>query len=353
MITIRYKDKSDGTKSIYLDITHNGQRRRETLKGLILTGNRDQDRLTMQIVEDIKAKRRLQLVSAEYDLDGIYAREELFLPFYREQATKHKMVKRHNVEGIINEISPGLRFKDITKEWGERFIAWMREPRIMRVGKLQPYSEATIYSCLSTIKTILNIAVEKGIITRNPLMAVKMKRFRPVKVFLTFEEIQTLSDTPCEYPEVKRAFLFACFTGLRLGDVQALKYTNIREGEIVTQQGKTKGIVTIPITPTVRDLLEVATLHHSGKVFQLPSRPTMHAVLKNWVMMSGIGKKVSFHTSRHTFATMLVYYSKDIFTASKLLGHTDVKVTQVYAKLIDDAKVTAMNSLPALSKKSS
>ena len=49
---------------------------------------------------------------------------------------------------------------------------------------------------------------------------------------------------------------------------------------------------------------------------------------------------------------MLVYYSKDIFTASKLLGHTDVKVTQVYAKLIDDAKVTAMNSLPTLKRKS-
>ena len=352
MITIRYKDRSDGTQSIYLDIVVRGKRKRETLKGLILTGNKDADRQVLNLAEAIAAKRTLQMAAAEYELEGIYARDELFIPFYRAQAEKHRMTKRHNVEKIIDEISPGLRFKDITKEWGERFIAYMRKPQIMRAGKLQPYSEATIYSCVSTIKTILNIAVEKGIIVRNPLMGVRLKRFRPVKVFLSFEEIRILSETDCEYPEVKRAFLFACFTGLRLGDVQALKYSHIKGDEIVIQQGKTKGQVTIPITPTIRDLLEVATLHHSGRVFDLPSRTTMHAVLKNWVMLSGITKKITFHTSRHTFATMLVYYSKDIFTASKLLGHTDVKVTQVYAKLIDDAKVTAINSLPTLKRKS-
>jgi integrase len=151
---------------------------------------------------------------------------------------------------------------------------------------------------------------------------------------------------------VKRSFIFACFTGLRLGDVIDLEYSNIQDGEIRVKQGKTGSQVSIPVTETITRLLrEAETLNHSEKVFDMPSKTTANATLKAWVAVAGINKKVSFHTSRHTFATLMVYYSRDIFTASKLLGHSDVKITQVYTKLIDDAKITAMNSIPELRKK--
>ena len=180
----------------------------------------------------------------------------------------------------------------------------------------------------------------------------EIKRIKVLKEFLTVEDIDRLYNTECEFPEVKRAFLFACFSGLRLGDVLALRYTDIQSGEIRIIQNKTKGLVTIPVTNMIRKILEdVEVLNANGRVFDLPSKTTTNAALKRWVVAAGITKRVSFHTSRHTFATLLVYYSKDIFTASRLLGHSDVKITQIYAKLIDDAKLTAMNSLPELQKK--
>lgn len=353
MITIRKKERSDGTFSVYLDIVFNGKRKKETLKGFTLTGNTINDRQTMQAAEAIAAKRTMQMAMAEYDFTYVYAKEEEFLPFFLEHGERRGMNKRHNVQKIINAISPGLRFKDINLAWAERFIAYMRKPVIKERGKQpRPYSEATIYSCIGSVKTILNIAVQKGIINRNPLVGLEIKRIKVQKEFLTIEDIDRLYNTECEYPEVKRAFLFACFSGLRLGDVLALRYSDIQGGEIRIIQRKTKGQVTIPITNTIRKILEdVEVLNANGLVFDLPSKTTSNAALKRWVVAAGITKKISFHSSRHTFATLLVYYSKDIFTASRLLGHSDVKITQIYAKLIDDAKLTAMNSLPELQKK--
>lgn len=353
MITIRKKERADGSFSLYLDIHFNNTRKRETLKGLILTGNPNSDKKVMQMAESIAQKRSMQFTMAEYDFRDVYAKEEPFVPFYLAEGEKHRLLRRHNVVGIINIISPGLRFKDITKDWGEKFIAYMRKPVIIRKNQEpRPYSEVTIHSCISTLKSILNIAVERGILLKNPLNGLHLKKIKVRKEFLTLEEVDKLYNTECDYPEVKRAFLFACFTGLRLGDIIDLQYSNIQDGEIRVMQGKTDGQVSIPVTDTIMRLLnEAETLNHSGKVFNMPKRTASNNALKRWIAAAGINKKVSFHTSRHTFATMLVYYARDIFTASKLLGHSDVKITQVYAKLIDDAKITAMNSIPELRKK--
>lgn len=352
MITIRKKKRADGSFSLYLDIHFNSIRKRETLKGFILTGNPANDKQVLQDAEDVKAKRTTQLRMAEYDFESVYAREEPFIPFYLEEGAKHRMLKRHNVQGIINKISPGLRFKDITTDWAEKFVAYMRKPVIPKKGcEPRAYSETTIYSCLSTIKSVLNIAVAKGILMRNPLFGFNIKRVRPDKEFLLIDEINKLYNTECEYPEVKRAFLFACFTGLRLGDIIDLEYSNIQNGEVKVIQAKTKGLVSIPLVESAQKLLkDVDALNHSGKVFNMPSKTTSNATLKNWVAAAGIKKKITFHSSRHTFATMITYYAQNIYTASKLLGHSDVRITQVYANLIDDAKVTAMNTLPELTK---
>ncbi|HQM85477.1 MAG TPA: tyrosine-type recombinase/integrase [bacterium] len=72
--------------------------------------------------------------------------------------------------------------------------------------------------------------------------------------------------------------------------------------------------------------------------------------LKEWVRISGITKNVSFHTARHTFATLCISSGIDIYTTSKLLGHTDVKTTQQYAKLVDKKKDEAIDKLPELIK---
>lgn len=81
----------------------------------------------------------------------------------------------------------------------------------------------------------------------------------------------------------------------------------------------------------------------TDKVFYLPYPTYINVVLKTWAQNSGINKTITFHTARHTFATMMLTLGADLYTTSKLLGHTQVKTTQIYAKIVDKKKDEAVN----------
>ena len=68
--------------------------------------------------------------------------------------------------------------------------------------------------------------------------------------------------------------------------------------------------------------------------------------LKEWGVESGVGKEITFHASRHTFATLALTYGADIYTVSKLLGHHSIKTTQIYAEVVDEKKVKAVDLIP-------
>ncbi|MFR5475708.1 MAG: site-specific integrase, partial [Phocaeicola massiliensis] len=81
-----------------------------------------------------------------------------------------------------------------------------------------------------------------------------------------------------------------------------------------------------------------------SKIFDgLPAEPNINKVLAKWVETAKIAKKITYHTSRHTFATMMLTLGADLYTVSKLLGHANVKTTQIYAKIVDSKKVEAVN----------
>ena len=83
-------------------------------------------------------------------------------------------------------------------------------------------------------------------------------------------------------------------------------------------------------------------------VFDSPCKVCAYKVLKQWAETAGIKKNVTFHVGRHTYATLLLYYGADLYTVSKLLGHTDIKTTQIYAKVMDETKRKAVNLIPEL-----
>ena len=76
---------------------------------------------------------------------------------------------------------------------------------------------------------------------------------------------------------------------------------------------------------------------------ELPSRPTTNKILKQWVEKAGIDKKITYHTSRHTFGTMMMTVGADLYTTCKLMGHADVRTTQIYAKIVDSKKIEAVD----------
>jgi integrase len=167
--------------------------------------------------------------------------------------------------------------------------------------------------------------------------------------YLTIDELNTLVATPCENDVLKRAALFSALTGLRHSDIQKLKWNEIsldnNQPRINFTQKKTKGVEYMPIS---QQALEICGEPKSPNdlVFENLTNPAwINRPLKTWVAKAGINKNITFHCFRHTFATLQLSSGTDIYTVSKMLGHTNVKTTQVYAKVIDEKKNKAAEAI--------
>lgn len=153
-------------------------------------------------------------------------------------------------------------------------------------------------------------------------------------------------------PEIKRAFLFSCLTGLRRSDIVKLTWGEVhKQGDftrIIFRQKKTGGQEYIDITPQAADLIGERGNHASDDfVFgdiHSPSATNYH--IREWALRAGVDKYISFHCGRHTFATLMLDIGTDIYTVSKLLGHRELSTTQIYAKVMDKNKQAAVARIP-------
>lgn len=225
--------------------------------------------------------------------------------------------------------------EDIDKEFCHDFIQRLRN---------SPLSGNTKHQYQTMFSAILSFSQREGDIPTNPMRELssseKLKPHSPSKAFLTKDEIEKMASTPAE-GAVKRAFLFSCFTGLRLSDIRALEWKNIQEGNIRLRMKKTGQEILIPLSIEARKCLPPK---EGGKVFPNLGANTTAKVTR-WASRSGILKKVTFHTARHSFATLLLTFGADIYTVSRLLGHSDLKTTQIYAHLVDSKKSEAVKLL--------
>ena len=167
---------------------------------------------------------------------------------------------------------------------------------------------------------------------------------------MTLEELKILFDTECEQNVLKRASIFSALTGLRWSDINKLAWSEVQHSNdygwyIRFRQKKTKGAETLPISDQARDLLGEID-EPTERVFKGLKYSAWHNLkLQQWVMKAGISKTITFHCARHTYATLQLTLGTDIFTVSKLLGHKDLRTTQVYAKIIDEKKMEAANRI--------
>ena len=165
------------------------------------------------------------------------------------------------------------------------------------------------------------------------------------------KEIEKLANTTSDRPEIKRAFLFSCFTGLRQSDLRTLKWKDISEDSIKIKQQKTKTSMTIPLSKTALNILKTDNVFHlpETNIFNLHTdRTTINRALARWFKSAGIDKKAFYHISRHTFATLNLTSGNEIYTVSKLLGHKSLKTTEIYANIIDEKKKQAIDNLPVI-----
>ena len=210
-------------------------------------------------------------------------------------------------------------------------------------GTLSQNSAATYFSI---VKAGLHRAFIDEYLTVD--IAAKVKGIPDVKVkreTLTLEEAEKLASTPCENEVLKRAFFFAVLTGIRLCDIQDLTWGEIVQTEsgwrVDFTQRKTHVVDYLPINEQAYALCGERR-EQDRRIFEgLTGSSWISRPLKKWIEASGIKKHITFHCSRHTFATLQLERDTDIYTIKGMLGHTNVKTTQIYAHIVDKSKRSA------------
>jgi integrase len=346
-VKLRKRKLANGNLSLYLDIYHGGKRQYEFLR-LYLTKDKTTSKETFQLAESIRAKRQLEIQHSEHGFIPHFKKKANFVDYFERIAVNKPSDHRawNNTLKHLKEFTDGgrIQFSAVTEDWLETFKTYL----------LSRVSNNTAHLYFSNIKAVLKQAVKDKIIAINPGDHVsQIKKQNSAVTFLTLEEIQKLAHTHCRDHEVKRAFLFSSFTGLRLSDVRGLQWENINGDSIEFRQKKTGGFEYLHLSPMAKQILaerpDVRILNmRNSEVFRLPSQTRLHIVLKQWSNQAGLDKRVTFHTARHTFATLALTEGVDLYTVSKLLGHKTIQATQIYAKVIDEKKRAAMELLPII-----
>ena len=327
-VTIRFKSLANGCKSVYLDIYRDGVRSYEFPKLYIIPEKTPADKAanlaTLDAANAIKARRVKEIINGEAGIKKAPGKHIRLLDWMKQRqeragkAAKDAGRKSSNTAEGIKTVTAHLRRyiatayngEDITlskidKRFCEGFSAYLMGDNSRWAGKLSPNTRALYYSGL---ETALNEAYRKGIITVNPATFVE-EREKPhgepsERDYLTAEELKTLAAAKCPNEQVKAAFLFSCFTGLRLSDIEGLTWDAIhKDGNtwgIELRMQKTRRIIYLPLSEAARRYMpERGEKGAESLVFDLPKRITTQSDVRTWVKRAGISKSISFHCARH------------------------------------------------------
>lgn len=248
-----------------------------------------------------------------------------------------------------------ISFKDLTPMLFKKFKKYLLELKVKKkdtdelVDAMKPI---TARGYLDVMRAGLNLAIEDKIITDNPLKGIDVKVEETKREHLTENELKAFIKTETKYPEISKAFLFSCFTGLRLGDIQNLTFKKFEEDVLKFRQQKTRKPETFPLSEDALKIYhEQKELHsNTGKVFELPHKSKINSHLKEMAKAAGIEKNLHYHMSRHTFAILALTSGMSIYEVSKFLGHTDIKTTEIYLKFIPEHKKKAISLMPSFLK---
>ena len=330
----------------------------------IIVCKSENDRETMFYADSVRKLRQREYDNIELynELDQIQAKQkeksqENFVKYFealikirhKNNSESIKINWERAIDFLISYEGSEIPFSKIDIKFCENFKTFLlNAPRGgNKNGKLSQNSASTYFS---VFKAALKQAFIDGYFTT--AIAAKIKGIpseESRREYLTLDELNTLVETPCENDVLKRAALFSALTGLRHSDIQKLKWNEIsldnNQPRINFTQKKTKGVEYMPIS---QQALEICGEPKSPNdlVFENLTNPAwINRPLKTWVAKAGINKNITFHCFRHTFATLQLSSGTDIYTVSKMLGHTNVKTTQVYAKVIDEKKNKAAEAI--------
>ena len=367
-VTLRTKNVSKGRKSFYLDIYKDGERVYEFLHlylvPVIDEATKIQNFNTEQAAIAIRNQRELEIIQGKGGLrtsksnipllDWMNHFKELKLKTGQsnERALSVEKVMLHLKAYAGDKVTLG----SVDERFCKGFIMYLANANSGKhTVNPRALSKSTANSYFQLFISALNQAVREKIILSNPTSYLTRDDKKPIKSmnsnrsYLSIDEVKALIETDYDKDDdLKCAFLFSCFTGLRIGDIQNLRWSDIEQRDNVLYlsitMGKTKERLTIKLNKQAVNWLPEK--RNDDEVFILPFYGSLiNERLKAWCKKAGISKNVCFHMARHTFATMELTLGVDLYVVSKLLGHKDVSVTQIYADIINKKRDEAIDKI--------
>lgn len=362
-VHIRYKLLKNNRKSIYLDYFIGGKRKVEYLKLYLEPGTSKDVRLhneyIMRCALNIKVER-LENFAQKRDIDFGIDRSKVFLLDWidkfvadrkrkgvRSADTNYQPLKKH-----ITEFAPKIRLWEVNSRFLEDFVEHMCTKTCPRSKK--SYAKKTVTDIVENLGVVMKAAIAADIPVNNPVPLMDRSIIHgdeKPRSYLTMDEVKKLVATPSTNERMTRLFLFSLMTGVRYSDLRSLTWSDIIEEDgkfrLEKQMRKTGKMLYLPMNATAVELLPERG-ENKSLVFDVPTIQALDKSLKKWVKRAGIDKNVSFHTARHSFATIGLELGSDLYTVSKLLGHSDVGVTQVYATIINPKKEEAIYKIDSL-----
>ena len=315
---------------------------------------------TLKIAEQVRQKRDNEINKPEiytgFEREQLKIRERAdlsFIEYFKKLADKRKKSNHDNWVSAYNYLNGftggNLKFSDLNQTFCSEFKDHLLTTKSLKT-KTATLAQNSAVSYFNKIKAALKQAYKDGYLPADLNSKVDpIKQAETRRNFLTIEELNTLAKTECSNQPLRNAALFSALTGLRFSDIEKLVW---REVEFIESSGyfinytqkKTQGIETLPISKQAFELMGEPR-NPADKVFEGLNYNDIHRPLSVWLTKAKITKPITFHCFRHTYATLQLSNGTDIYTVSKMLGHRELKTTQVYAKIIDQTKREATNKI--------
>jgi integrase len=383
-VTLREKKLEHNRHSLYLDfyppVTVDGREtRREFLRLYVFAKPKDEierehNKETRLLGKNIAAKRQLELQANPHGFISPRTRQRDFLNFFRDVMQKKTTGKSQSnlenwqcIEHYLTDYCGGkCTFAQINRAFVEGFRTYLlnclpykqKMTRLLNEksrgkSKKEKLSPNSARSFFERFCAVVNEAHKQKLLSDNPTIDVdRIKAVTPHREFLLLEELRRLAATPCASvpDDLRRAALFSALTGLRHSDIETLLWGEVRHSKadgdfLYFDIEKTGEPSVLPISDEARELLGERG-RADEKVFPALRYCTMTNIyIERWTRAAGIERRITFHAFRRTFATGQVTLGTDLYVVQRMLGHSDIRQTQIYAHLVDAKKREAAGKI--------
>lgn len=296
------------------------------------------------IIEILKGDRKEKRSLLEYINEHI---EEIIRKKEHAENTRNHYKSSRNIYAKF--IKENLKRSDVTihsidYNFLKKFDDWMLSEYTDKMG--HSVKRNTVNKHHSRLRTLLHKAVREGYIQSNPYQLFSLKNTPTNRSFLTIEEVNSIKALDFRnnnsLDRVRDFFMFSCYTSLRYSDAVKLRLKDIIETEegkklISIKMEKTKESVYVPVIPAAQAIIDKYEEDPARVVegFVLPrySNQKLNSYLKLIATMAGINKEMTHHVARHTFATIALNKGMPLEVVQKILGHCNIRTTQIYAKM--------------------